>query len=311
MRKKGLLIANTFLHTTKFQEHYEWLKQAAARLDISLELCGNADRLWDMTTEPDWLDGYDFVLFWDKDIRYGELLEDYAGRHGIPIFNTIESIGVCDDKFETFRRLNRYNAGHPQEKIPLIPTVSAPMTYSNIGYNSQKFLDQVEKILGYPMVIKECYGSFGMQVYLAENRQELERRSWNLAGTPFIYQKYLAQSSGRDVRLQVVGDRVVAAMLRYSQNGDFRANITNGGSMQKYEPAPSECRLALQVCRVLGLDFAGVDLLFDRGEDQPAGVVCEVNSNAHFKNIYSCTRINVAEHIMGYIAQKIQENEGR
>ncbi|MFW5676022.1 MAG: ATP-grasp domain-containing protein, partial [Acetivibrio ethanolgignens] len=65
--------------------------------------------------------------------------------------------------------------------------------------------------------------------------------------------------------------------------------------MKAYEPTEEEKRLAVRACQALGLDFAGVDILF--GEAGP--VVCEVNSNAHFKNIYDCTGVNVAEHILG------------
>jgi len=155
------------------------------------------------------------------------------------------------------------------------------------------------------MVVKECFGSFGMQVYLAHDRKELEELTIKLGGVPFLYQKFHEASSGRDVRLQVVGDQVVAAMERYSENGDFRANITNGGSMKVYEPSDAECQLAVQTAQILGLDFCGVDLLFEE-TGGVADIVCEVNSNAHFKNIHTCTGVNVAEKIMEYIRNKLK-----
>lgn len=58
----------------------------------------------------------------------------------------------------------------------------------------------------------------------------------------------------------------------------------------------------MRTARVLGLDFAGVDLLFT---GERADVVCEVNSNAHFKNIYICTGVNIAEFIMEHIKCKL------
>ena len=85
-------------------------------------------------------------------------------------------------------------------------------------------------------------------------------------------------------------------MLRFNPN-DFRANITNGGQMFNYEPSEEEVEMAREVMEHLGLDFAGVDILF--GEKGP--ILCEVNSNAHFKNIYDCTGVNVAECIVEYI----------
>jgi glutathione synthase/RimK-type ligase-like ATP-grasp enzyme len=91
-------------------------------------------------------------------------------------------------------------------------------------------------------------------------------------------------------------------MYRYSENGDFRANVSNGGKMKYYEPTKEQIDLAILSCKTLGLDFGGVDILF--GENQEP-IVCEVNSNAHFKNIFDCTGVNVADTIMEYIIKRI------
>ena len=74
--------------------------------------------------------------------------------------------------------------------------------------------------------------------------------------------------------------------------------------MRKYEPDAAEIRLAVNTVKALGLDFAGVDLLFSRGKNKPADMLCEVNSNAHFKNIFDCTGVNVADEIMDYIVKR-------
>lgn len=304
MKRKGLLIINAFLQTEKFVEHYDWLRAAAGKHGIELELMDNARQLSFCGDSLHWLDSFEFVLFWDKDIRFGKEITRYAAARGIPVFNRVDAIAACDDKFETYHRICCYNETHPAEAVSILPTIPAPMTYENIGYTSLDFLNRIEEKLSYPMVVKECFGSFGMQVYLAENRRELEELTVRLAGKPFLYQKYHEYSSGRDVRLQVAGGRVVAAMYRYSQNGDFRANITNGGRMSEYHPSPIEEGLAVKVAEILGLDFGGVDLLFDGTDGREcATILCEVNSNAHFKNIYTCTGVNVAECIMDYITK--------
>lgn len=307
-RYKGLLVTNAFLRTGKFVEHYEWLREAALRLGMTLDIIENAERLLLIGEEPEWLSAYDFVIYWDKDIPYGKCLSLFADRHGIPVLNPVEAVGVCDDKCETYLWLAAWNAAHPEERIRLLPTIPVPMTYANIGYTKSDFLDTVEERLGYPMIVKECFGSFGMQVYMAQNRQMLEQLTGKLAGTPFLYQKYHRYSSGRDVRLQVVGNEVVAAMERYSENGDFRANITNGGSMKPYTPSKEESALAVLTARVLDLDFCGVDMLFDEESGQ-ADIVCEVNSNAHFKNIHTCTGVNVAEKIMEHILKLLEDRK--
>ena len=313
--RQGILLANAFLKTEKFLEHYEWLKEAAKQYHIALSLLENTEILCPvggrdygpMAERVDALVRQNaFVLYWDKDIPLGMLLQRQCEKHGVLVCNSVEAIGICDNKFETYRRLWEWNQSHGRaEQIPLIPTIPAPMTYNNIGYNDTSFVDRVIEELGLPIVIKECYGSFGMQVFLAKTKEEVCTCTKRLAGKPFLYQKYLEKSSGRDIRIQVVGEKAVAAMYRFSENGDFRANITNGGSMKAYEPSAEECALAVRTVKALGLDFAGVDLLFGTDSGECADVVCEVNSNAHFKNLYDCTGIDVADCIMEYISKKI------
>jgi RimK family alpha-L-glutamate ligase len=116
-----------------------------------------------------------------------------------------------------------------------------------------------------------------------------------------LIQEYIATSKGRDIRLNVVGGKVVACMYRYAVDDDFRANITNGAKMKNYEPTNEQIEMALSACELLGLDFGGVDILFG---DNETPILCEVNSNAHFKNIFDCTGINVADHIVEHIMKR-------
>lgn len=308
MVRQGLLITNRFLRTDKFLEHYEWLSAAAHARGIGLDLWDNAV-MPVLYGEPGCQDlmhqvrQYQFVLYWDKDVRFGRYLTAVCERLQIPVYNAVESMAVCDDKSETYRILQMWNeqACHEREQIPLVQTVVAPMTYAGVGYTNLDFLQEVIRRLQFPLVIKECFGSFGQQVYLIRGEASLRDQTLKLAGTPFLYQEYLQKSHGHDVRLQVVGNQVVAAMHRFSVSGDFRANLTAGGQMEAYVPSETERNLALRAVRALGLDFAGVDLLFSDGPGREADVVCEVNSNAHFRNIAECTGVNVAEKIMDYI----------
>lgn len=285
---KGYLVVNHFLRTDKFEELYGWLVRAADRLNIELVIRTNVDLMSCMGNgvckEPD----IDFVLFWDKDIKLARLLE----TRGYRVFNSAEAIAVCDDKALTHIALEKAGIRMPR-------TWFSPMTYENIGYTDVSFLDGVEKCLGYPMVVKECCGSFGQQVYLCQNREDTLR----YLGRNVIFQEYIPSSFGRDIRLQVVGDKVITAMYRYSENGDFRANISNGGKMKPYEWTKEQEELAVKSVKAIGLDFAGVDILFGE-EEEP--VVCEVNSNAHFKNIYDCTGVNTADFIMEYIKNEVE-----
>ena len=289
---RAWIIINEFLNTSKFSEITHYLLVAAGMRGIRLNVFTNAEV---MIGAPLPEEKPDFVLFWDKDI----LLAQYLESLGIPVFNSSKSIALCDDKRLTYMALL-------DSDIPMPKTLIAPFTYDNIGYNNFTFLEKVEAELTYPMVVKEAFGSFGMQVYLVQNHEEMVAKLQEISPKPVIFQEFLAEFQGTDVRLQVVGDEVVASMLRYSVNGDFRANVTIGGKMQKYTPTKEQCDMAIKATKALGLDFAGVDLLF--GPDERP-VLCEVNSNAHFKTIFDCTGINVADKIICHVREKMRGTE--
>lgn len=289
---QGWLVVNGYLKSEKFQEIYRWLMDAAKKEDIYLREIPNDQLDSILPANPqniNWKERPDFVLFWDKDVKLARLLE----REGFRVFNCADGIEACDDKALTFIRLKNKNIKMPK-------TFIAPMTFDK-EYKDYTFVLQVEGSLGYPMVIKENKGSFGEQVYLVRNYYEAMEKIKEIGHDEFIMQEYIECSKGRDVRLHVVGEEVVTAMERVNEN-DFRANITNGGTMKNYVPTKAQKDMALSVCRALGLDFAGVDILFGK-DNEP--ILCEVNSNAHFKNIYDCTGVNVAEYIIRYIKENI------
>ncbi|BCN31445.1 ATP-grasp domain-containing protein [Anaeromicropila herbilytica] len=322
---KAWLVVNAFLNTNKFSEISEWLVKAAKKKEIQLEIKTNAELLYMLGSNTHLINKKDideksidnryfidndsnekdiyqkeigmnkpeFILFWDKDIR----LARYMEQVGFRVFNSSRAIEICDDKSYTHLLLN--HAG-----IPMPKTMLSPMTYANIGYTDYHFLDTVMNSFTFPFIVKECFGSFGQQVYLVHNEEELKSCVLRIGAKPMLFQEFIHTSFARDIRLQVVGDRVITSMYRYSDNGDFRANITNGGKMKAYSPSIEEESLAIAACKAIGLDFAGVDLLFGPNNEP---LVCEVNSNAHFKNIYDCTKVDVANAIFTDILRKIEQ----
>lgn len=287
------LVVNGFIDSEKFRQIFAWLVEAAKKQGCMLEIKTNTQLLPELVMGEKSVLQISrcprFVIFWDKDVRLARLLE----KLGLRLFNCADSIEVCDDKARTYLELL-------QQDIRMPRTILAPKTFRMEGYPNLDFLPQVERQLTYPMVIKECYGSFGQQVWLVQGREELLECLHGIKNRPFLFQEYIADSSGHDIRIQMVGMRAVAAMHRYNQN-DFRANITNGGSMEAYEPDEAQLDMARQVMKTLRLDFAGVDLLFgEHGEP----VLCEVNSNAHFVNIWKCTGVNAAEAIVEYCLER-------
>jgi len=285
----GLMVVNAFLRTTKFDDLYHILLASAQKAGMALDVMTNAELCCKLDSPM--LDSYDYVIFWDKDVQLAMQLE----ARGMRLFNCAQSILWCDDKALTYLKLK-------QAGVPMPRTILAPKTFPAVGYPHLSFLKEAAEQLGFPMVVKECFGSFGQQVYLAQNEEELHALVSRLAGTPLLFQELIQESYGRDVRINVVDGRVVASMHRRSTDGDFRSNLTRGGAMEACIPTEAQQAIAIRAAEALGLDFAGVDVLF--GKDGP--IICEVNSNPHFKTTLECTGVNMADEIMRHIAGKLE-----
>ncbi|GAB2534729.1 ATP-grasp domain-containing protein [Gracilibacillus alcaliphilus] len=294
MQLKGWIIYNGNLYTQKFSEQVEWLLRTASQFDIELEAVANHELLvtidgGNAKLQPDRPGpAPDFVFFWDKDLFLARQLE----QQGIRLFNSARAIEICDDKALTHQQL-------ANQGIPMPKTIIAPKIYRSV--QDDRHLTQVIETLGFPLIMKESFGSFGEQVYYIQNERTLRQKVHELGNTPYIFQQYVQSSYGKDVRLHVVGDRVVAAMLRKAE-GDFRANVTAGGKMFPYQPTEAEKALAVRCSQLVGADFTGVDLLFGANQEP---ILCEINSNAHFKNIYDCTGIDLTKAMLGYIKEQL------
>ncbi len=285
---KGAIVINGYLDGKKFREPAEMLTDAGERHGIPMVTFLNSDLsvpIGDSDSFAEKLGDIDFIIFWDKDVKLARNLEVC----GYPVINCSEAIRVCDDKALTHLTLAEYG-------IPSIKTVSSPMTF---GYPYQDWLVNAVEQIGFPMVVKDCFGSFGQQVHLVRTMDEL--RNHAEGDVPKIFQKYI-ECDGKDIRIEVVGEKVVASVIRTAAYGDFRSNATIGGIMEKYEPTEEEAHLAIEAASAVQADFAGVDII-----NSPNGpVVCEVNSNAHIKNLFDATGINVADCIIEYIVELMQ-----
>jgi ribosomal protein S6--L-glutamate ligase/gamma-F420-2:alpha-L-glutamate ligase len=293
MHNHGWIIYNGSLPGNKFLDFAEWIQSSAVKRKSAaaifqnnelLSLIGNKGlQLADNKNLPD------YVVFADKDIYLARQLE----LLGIPVFNSARAIEISDDKITTYLELIK-------QKLPIPQTIIYPKVFGS-GFTDKKILSTAIEKLGLPMVVKEAFGSFGEQVYLIYTEEELIRKVHELKDNAFVFQEFISSSYGRDIRLHVVGEQVVAGMKRTSSN-DFRANVTAGGKMEAYSASDKEKDLAIKATKAIGADFAGVDLLFGP-DDSP--IICEVNSNAHIRNMYDCTNVNVADYIMEYTLKKI------
>ena len=210
-------------------------------------------------------------------------------RLGVTMINGSESIDAVKDKLYSQQIL-----GQSSLPVPKTMLVKHPIN-----------LELVEKNLKYPMIVKTLSGSYGSGVFMVDDRKqfrqlmkmaELTKPSYNI-----IIQECIEDSLGKDLRVLVVNGKVVGCMMRQSVDGDFRANITRGGEAIPYQIDEDIEWIGGECARLLNLDIAGVDLLFN-GESY---TICEVNSAPGFEGMEKFTKVNVGEKIVNYVVKKI------
>ena len=270
----GILLVNHFLNSEKYNELHSHLVRSAKKQNINLAVKTNMELAADKVNT-------DFVLLWDKDVNLARRLE----KSGVAVFNSSSSVAMCDDKARTYIEL----LGPVLQPETLI----APKTYFNADMSG--FVDTAIERLGLPVVFKECFGSFGEQVFLCKTREDIIS---HISEKPFILQEFIKDSAGSDTRIEIVGGKFVSAVKRTNPD-DFRSNVTNGGTMTPVVPDSKTIETALKACEVLGLTFGGVDILDN-------GMVCEVNSNAHIINIMNATGIDIAPVIFNEIMEQLK-----
>lgn len=285
---KAWLVVNSFMNTEKFKNLYQMLSDAFNKRGVSLEIKTAPDISLEVGKRID--DKPDFVIFWDKDIYLAQRLE----QQGFKLFNSARAVELCDNKILMYQELVKNNIRIPR-------TFIAPKTFEGLNYSKRDFVNNVIKEIGLPLVIKEAYGSFGEQVYLANTLEEANKIIDQIGYKDFLMQKYIASSKGRDIRINIVGNKAIVSMYR-ENNNDFRSNISNGGTGYKFEPKKEYLDLAIKASKALGLDFAGVDVMFGPN-DEP--IICELNSNPQFASTLQYTGVNLAEVIADYILNNL------
>ena len=289
---KGIICVNPFGEPKESVHFANRLKAELALLSVDAEIIDNGYIKNVLSGgKTDKVFSCDFAVFFDKDKYLSECLE----KSGVRLFNTHAAIRKCDDKGETYIALTGLGLNIPE-------TVFAPVCYNSFSQVDEKGLNKIAEKLGYPIVVKESFGSMGKGVYKADNFNELKTLAEELKLKPHLYQRYLAYKAGVDVRMIVVGGKFLCAMLRENKN-DFRSNIALGGKGKPFTPNSEFIAAAEKCAKVLGLDYCGVDLLFGEN-DKP--YVCEVNSNAFISEIEKITGVNVAKAYAEHIVKTVK-----
>lgn len=185
--------------------------------------------------------------------------------------------------------------------------VGLPLT--GFAHSTDNTRDLIDLVGGPPLVVKLLEGTQGKGVVLAETRKAAEATidAFRQLKANFLVQEFIKEAGGSDIRCFVIGDRVVAAMMRTAREGDFRSNLHRGGTAKVIRVTPIERTTAVRAAKKMGLNVAGVDIL--RSNHGP--VVMEVNSSPGLQGIEEATDKDIASMIIRHLEQRAKPHKTR
>jgi ribosomal protein S6--L-glutamate ligase len=202
------------------------------------------------------------------------------------VYSVNESVAITRsrDKLRSLQLLARKGIGLP---------------ITGFGNRPDDCKDLIDLVGGTPVVVKLLEGTQGVGVVLAETQKAAESVIDAFRGLKanILVQEFIKEAGASDIRCLVVGDKVIAAMKRTGQKGEFRSNLHRGGNAEVVKITPEERATAVKSAKIMGLNLAGVDLL--RSKRGP--LVMEVNSSPGLEGIEKATGKDIAGMIIDFI----------
>ena len=208
-------------------------------------------------------------------------------EHGVPVMNSPRAIERAVDKFYTDALL--HEAGLPTPETVVCETVASAME----AVRAMK-----------SVIIKPIFGSMGHGLVHVSDPDVAFRVTKTLEQLRSVfYVQRAVDHDGRDIRVFVVGGRVLGAIERRAPAGEWRTNIARGGAARPFDLPPEWERLALAAAAAMGAEYAGVDLLPSR--EGPVFVL-EVNAIPGWQGLQRATGVNVADAIVEYLVSRVR-----
>lgn len=202
------------------------------------------------------------------------------------VFPLNESVAITRsrDKLRSLQLLSRKGVGLPQ---------------TGFAHSTKHTKELIKLVGGAPLVIKLLEGTQGKGVVLAETSKAAESviDAFREMNANFLVQKFVKEANGCDIRCFVIGEKVVASMMRKAKEGEFRSNLHRGGTASLVKITKEERATAIKAAKAMGLRVAGVDLI--RTSDGPG--VLEVNSSPGLEGIEKSSKKNIAAMIIEHI----------
>ncbi len=208
---------------------------------------------------------------------YGCAVMRQFEAQGVFCLNDAVSIARSRDKLRSLQML--------AEKGVEMPT-------SSFAHSPLDTKSLIEMVGGAPLIIKLLEGTQGRGVVLAETNKAAESviNAFKTVNANILVQEFVKEADGKDIRCFVVAGKVVGSMQRVAAEGEFRANLHQGGRAEAVKITRLERQIALKSARCMGLHVAGVDII--RAKDGPK--VLEINSSPGLEGIEAVTGSDMA-----------------
>jgi [lysine-biosynthesis-protein LysW]---L-2-aminoadipate ligase len=273
-----------FLYTRLRVEEKYLLEELEKYRDVEIVRINDGDSFFDIHKLPEPVD----VLF-ERSVSYSRGL--YISRifeaQGIPVVNSALVAERCGDKYVTSQILAQHG----------IPT---PRVY--MAFDEASALRAIEA-MGYPCVLKPVVGSWGRLLAKVENREMAEaliehKASLGVNHQVFYIQEYI-NKPGRDIRAFVVGDKIICAIYRSSEN--WITNTARGGAATNCPVTDELVELCQRAARAVGAGLLALDLF----ETEKGLTVNEINHTMEFRNSIATTGVNIPQKMVEYVLAEV------
>jgi ribosomal protein S6--L-glutamate ligase len=296
--KIGLLVSAKGLYSHKR------LKEEAEKRGHKLRIINLAKCFVNITNETPAIYDYSGKIIKDLDAVIPRI-EPAITFFGTAILRQFEMLGV----YSLNNSLAVLRARDKLRSLQILAKNGIPMPSTGLAHSPTSTDSIIKSLGGAPLIVKLVEGTEGEGVVLAETNSAAKSviSVFKQLNANVIVQEFIKESSGRDIRCFVIGNKVVASMERVAKEGEYRANFHLGADVRDVKITAIERAMAIKTAKVMGMDVAGIDIL--RSNRGP--LVLEVNSSPGLEGIERATKVNVAGLMIDYIEKNYKNHNNK
>lgn len=208
----------------------------------------------------------------------------------VKLLNTADALKIASSKIETQIKLNAIGLKTPKTAL----------------FTNEEQLEFAMESIGdkFPMILKTISGTHGIGVVKADSKASAVSIAQQLlkTGCEFMLQEFIEHKES--ARILLLGDKVLASVMRTVPPAGFRSNAHLGAELKKYEPSEKEITAVKKAAKEIGIAFSAVDYIMHEDEV----IILEVNGSPGFESMQKVVDINIAEEVIKYCEALIEGN---